>query len=69
MTLLEGSCERSNGMHTTEYFTEIQHALNNGILPEENGNWVLPMQGNELRKISLSNLTARKIRDKYWQVV
>ena len=41
-------------------FTEIQHTLNTVILSEENGNWVLPTQGDELRKISLSNLTARK---------
>ena len=41
-------------------FTEIQHTLNTVILSEENGNWVLPTQGDELRNISLSNLTSSK---------
>ena len=34
--------------------------MNNGILTEEIGNWVLPTEGDELKKISLSNVTARK---------
>ena len=47
-------------MASKEYFGEVEGKLNNGILSEENGNWVLPTEGDELKKISLSNVTARK---------
>ena len=60
MVMLEGLRHRKTGVASKEYFGEVEGKLNNGILSEENGNWVLPTEGDELKKISLSNVTARK---------
>ena len=47
-------------MGALSYFKEVEYAFNNGILGKEDGNWVFLSQSDEIKKISLSNLIARK---------
>ena len=41
MCLREGLTYRNPGVGATEYFEEVEHAVNNGILHADNGNWKL----------------------------
>ena len=47
------------GVAETYCFKEEESRLNNGILSEENENWVVPTVVHEFKKIYLSNATAR----------
>ena len=47
-------------MGAKAYFNEFETRINNGILSENNSNWVIPTELDELKKMSLSNVTARK---------
>ena len=50
MVMLEGLQHRKTGVASKEYFEELEDKLDNGILSEENGNWVLPTEGDELNQ-------------------
>ena len=59
MCLLEGLAHRNAGVGAKEYFKEVEEAVNNGVLHVENGNWKLPVNGDTLSTVSLSNTSAR----------
>ena len=61
MTLLEGLKHRTNGAMSQAYFQEIANVFNNGMLSEQNGNWQVPQESNELKVLSFSNVTARRL--------
>ena len=61
MTLLEGLKHRSNGVQSQEYFQEVADVFNNGMLSEQNGNWSVPQDSGELKVLSFSNVTARRL--------
>jgi len=61
MTLLEGLKHRTNGAQSKEYFEEVAHVFNNGMLSEQNGNWKVPQDSGELKVLSFSNVTARRL--------
>ena len=61
MTLLEGLKHRTNGAMSKAYFQEIADVFNNGMLSEQNGNWKVPQESNELKVLSFSNVTARRL--------
>ena len=46
MTLLEGLKQRTNGAQSKEYFEEVAHKFDNGMLSEQNGNWKVPQDNN-----------------------
>jgi hypothetical protein len=50
---------RNPGVGAKEYFDEVEKMVNNGILHAENGNWKLPVNGDTLSTVSLSNSSAR----------
>ena len=49
MVILEGLRHRQSGSGTTLYFSELNKLLNNGILSEQNGNFVIPTAKDELK--------------------
>ena len=59
MCLLEGLAHRNAGVGAKEYFKEVEVSVNNGILHVENGNWKLPVNGDTLSTVSLSNTSVR----------
>ena len=69
MILLEGLCRCPTCVGTKEYFKELETRLNNGISVENNGNLLIPIEGDELKKIPLSNITAHKIINKIDELV
>ena len=68
MTLLEGLKHRTNGAQSKEYFEEVAHVFNNGMLSEKNGNWKVPQDRGELKVLSFSNVTARRLVSNIHQV-
>ena len=68
MTLLEGLKHRTNGAQSKEYFEEVAHIFNNGMLSEKNGNWKVPQDSGELKVLSFSNVTARRLVSNIHQV-
>ena len=54
MSLLEGLKHRANGAQSKEYFEEVAHVFNNGMLSEQNGNWKVPEDSGELKVLSFS---------------
>ena len=61
MTLLEGLKHRTNGVQSQEYFQDVADIFNNGMLSEQNGNWRVPQDSGELKVLSFSNVTARRL--------
>ena len=61
MVLLERLKHRTNGVQANEYFVEIAQKFNNGMLSEQNGNWQVPQDSGELKVLSFSNTTARRL--------
>lgn len=61
MTILEGLRHRTNGVMAKEYLLKVQDIFNSGMLAKENGNYVIPTERGELKKLSFSNVTARKL--------
>ena len=61
MLILEGMKHRSGVKELDEYFDQLQHLLNNGVMHEKDGQWRLPMEQGKLQPVSFSNSTARKI--------
>ena len=61
MVILEGLRHRQSGVNTVCYFSQLNNLLNNGILSEKNGNFKFPTVKDELKQLSLSNTTARKL--------
>ena len=59
MCLVEGLAHRNAGVGAKEYFKEVEELVNNGVLHVENGNWKLPVNGDTLSTVSLSNSSAR----------
>ena len=68
MTLLEGLKHRTNGAQSKEYFEEVANVFNNGMLSEKNGNWKVPQDRGELKVLSFSNVTARRLVSNIHQV-
>ena len=64
MILLEGLCYHLTGVDAKVYFKELETRPNNSILAEKISNWVITTKCDELKKISFSNLTARKFINK-----
>ena len=58
MVLLEELCCCPTDLGAKAYFNDLETRLNNGVLAEMNSNWAIPSEGNELKKISLSNVTS-----------
>ena len=59
MCLLEGLKYSEPGVNTSAYFTEVEIIVNNGILSLGNSNWKLPVNGDTLSMVGLSNPSAR----------
>ena len=64
MILIERICHCTTGVDAKAYFKELETRLNNGIFAEKNGNWVISTEGDELKMISLSNVTSHKFSNK-----
>ena len=58
--LLESVRHCPTGVGDKVYFKELEIRLNNVILVEKNGYWVIATEDDELKNISLSNVTVRK---------
>ena len=61
MTLLEGLKHMTKGAQSKEYFEEVAHTFNNSMLSKENGTWKIPQDSGELKVLSFSNTTARRL--------
>jgi hypothetical protein len=61
MTLLEGLKHRTNGVQSKAYFQDVADIFNNGMLSEQNGNWSVPQDSGELKVLSFSNVTVRRL--------
>ena len=68
MIILEGLRRRTNGVMEKEYLFKVQDIFNSGMLAKENGSYVIPTERGELKKMSFSNVTARKLVNNIEQV-
>ena len=68
MIILEGLRYRTNGIMMKEYLIKVQDIFNSGMLAKKNGSYVIPTKRGELKKMSFSNITARKLVNNIKQV-
>ena len=61
MTIFEGLKYRTNDIQLQAYFQKLADVFNNGMLSEQNGNWGVPQDSGELKILSISNITARRL--------
>ena len=61
MIILEGIKHRTNGVIAKEYIINVQDIFDSRMLAKENGSYVIPTERCELKKMSFSNITARKL--------
>ena len=55
MCLIERLTHRTVGVNTKAYFTDIENVVDNSIMPVDNVNWNLPVNGYTLSPVSLEN--------------
>ena len=46
---------------------KIAHKFNNGVLFEQNGNWNVPQDSGELKVLSVSKITAKRLVSNIYQ--
>lgn len=68
MITLERLRHRITSVIAKEYLLKVQDIFNRGILAKENGIYIIPIEIEELKKISFSNVTAQELVDNVKQV-
>ena len=59
--ILEGLRHRTNSVMAKEFLLMVQDIFNSGMLAKDNNSYVIPTERGELKKMSFSNVTTRKL--------